>query len=101
MYEQRPKDRDLLVPAVQTHEQRLDRTPELVAGDVGFYSAQGEAEIKTWVLYGFRLPITPPRAPSAENTKSNLGSAKDKSGGPVARGQSVYSSGGTVSTLPL
>ena len=43
VYDQRPNDKDLLVPAVQLHEQRLDRAPELVAGDAGFYSAQGEA----------------------------------------------------------
>jgi IS5 family transposase len=41
VYDQRPNDKDLSVPAVQIHEQRLDRAPELVAGDAGFYSAQG------------------------------------------------------------
>jgi IS5 family transposase len=44
VYEQRPSDRDLLLPAVEIHEQRLDRVPELVAGDAGFYSAQGETQ---------------------------------------------------------
>jgi IS5 family transposase len=44
VYEQRPSDRDLLIPAVEVHEQRLDRVPELVAGDAGFYSAQGETK---------------------------------------------------------
>ncbi|HEY0724544.1 MAG TPA: ISNCY family transposase [Pyrinomonadaceae bacterium] len=44
VYEQRPSDRDLLVPALEIHEQRLDRVPELVAGDAGFYSAQGETQ---------------------------------------------------------
>jgi len=46
VYDQRPQDKDLLVPAVQLHEQRLDRAPELVAGDAGFYSAQGEATVQ-------------------------------------------------------
>jgi len=45
-YDQRPQDKDLLVPAVQLHEQRLDRAPELVAGDAGFYSAHGEATVQ-------------------------------------------------------
>jgi transposase, IS5 family len=44
VYEQRPSDRDLLIPAVEIHEQRLGRVPELVAGDAGFYSAQGESK---------------------------------------------------------
>jgi len=46
VYEQRPNDKDLLVPSVQSHEQRLGRVPEMVAGDAGFYSAQGEAELR-------------------------------------------------------
>jgi IS5 family transposase len=46
VYDERPNDKDLLVPAVQLHEQRLDRPPELVAGDAGFYSAHGEATIQ-------------------------------------------------------
>jgi transposase, IS5 family len=44
VYDQRPSDRDLLIPAVQMHQQRLDRVPELIAGDAGFYSAQGETK---------------------------------------------------------
>jgi IS5 family transposase len=46
VYDERPNDKDMLVPAVQLHEQRLDRPPELVAGDAGFYSAHGEATIQ-------------------------------------------------------
>jgi IS5 family transposase len=42
VYDQRPSDRDLLIPAVEMHQRRLDRAPDLVAGDAGFYSAQGE-----------------------------------------------------------
>lgn len=56
VYEQRPNDKDLLVPAVQTHERRLDRTPELVAGDAGFYSAQGEAEIRNMGVKRISIP---------------------------------------------
>jgi IS5 family transposase len=35
VYEQRPNDKDLLVPSVQIHQQRLGRVPEMVAGDAG------------------------------------------------------------------
>ncbi len=42
VYEKRPADSDLLVPAIEVHEQRLGRVPELAAADAGFYSAQGE-----------------------------------------------------------
>jgi IS5 family transposase len=33
VYEQRPSDKDLLVPAVEIHQQRLGRVPVMVAGD--------------------------------------------------------------------
>ena len=42
VYEKRPSDSALLVPAIEVHRQRLGRVPHLVAGDAGFYSAQGE-----------------------------------------------------------
>jgi IS5 family transposase len=56
VYDQPPNDKDLLVPAVQIHEQRLDRTPELVAGDAGFYSAQGEAELQKMGVKWVSIP---------------------------------------------
>ena len=43
VYSQRPSDSDLLIPAIETHEEQLGRTPRLVAADAGFYSAQNEA----------------------------------------------------------
>jgi IS5 family transposase len=42
VYEKRPSDSDLLVPAIEVHQQRLGCVPELVAADAGFYSARGE-----------------------------------------------------------
>jgi IS5 family transposase len=44
VYSQRPSDSDLLIPAIVEHQERLERTPRLVAGDAGFYSAKNEAE---------------------------------------------------------
>lgn len=43
VYSQRPSDSDLLIPAIETHEEQLGRTPRLVAADAGFYSAKNEA----------------------------------------------------------
>jgi IS5 family transposase len=43
VYEKRPDDRALLVPAIEVHEQRLGQTPRLVATDAGFHSAKNEA----------------------------------------------------------
>jgi transposase, IS5 family len=46
VYEQRPSDTDLLIPAIDAHEARLGRLPRLVAADAGFYSARNETEAK-------------------------------------------------------
>jgi IS5 family transposase len=46
VYDQRPSDTDLLIPAIETHEAALGRTPRLVAADAGFYSAKNEAAAK-------------------------------------------------------
>ena len=46
VFEKRPYDADLLVPAVQKHEEQFGRVPQLVAGDAGFYSADNEAELQ-------------------------------------------------------
>jgi len=46
VYDQRPSDTDLLIPAIATHEAVLGRTPRLVAADAGFYSAKNEAAAK-------------------------------------------------------
>jgi IS5 family transposase len=44
VYDQRPSDSDLLIPAIEMHERRMGRTPDLAAGDAGFYSAKHVAE---------------------------------------------------------
>src|SRR6202049_2108442 len=46
VYDQRPSDSDLLVPAIETHQEMLGRTPHLVAADAAFYSAKNEAAAK-------------------------------------------------------
>ncbi|MGH9670643.1 MAG: ISNCY family transposase [Terriglobales bacterium] len=42
VYAERPSDSELLVEAIQIHEERLGCVPELVAADAGFYSAENE-----------------------------------------------------------
>jgi IS5 family transposase len=46
VYAQRPNDSDLLVPAIETHQALLGRSPYLAAADVAFYSAKNEAAAK-------------------------------------------------------
>lgn len=46
VYQQRPSDSDLLIPAIESHQQKLGCAPHLVAADAGFYSASNEAVAK-------------------------------------------------------
>jgi len=46
VYDRRPNDCDLLIPAIQVHEARLGRPPRLLAADAAFYSARNEASAK-------------------------------------------------------
>ena len=43
VYETRPSDVDLLIPAIEAHAQSFGRVPRLVAGDAAFYSGTNEA----------------------------------------------------------
>lgn len=43
VYDKRPSDSDLLVPAIEEHQRRLGRVPRTAAADAGFYSARNEA----------------------------------------------------------
>jgi IS5 family transposase len=46
VYDKRPNDSDLLVPAIEIHQTTLGRAPHLVAADAGFYSGKNEAAAK-------------------------------------------------------
>jgi IS5 family transposase len=46
VYDQRPADSDVLVPAIEIHQQLTGRTPGIAAGDAGFYSAKNVARAK-------------------------------------------------------
>jgi transposase, IS5 family len=63
VYEQRPDDKALLVPAVSIHQQRLGRIPVMVAGDAGFYSAQGEAKISNMGVKRISIPNHSTKSP--------------------------------------
>lgn len=46
VYDQRPADSDVLIPAIEIHQQVTGRTPNIAAGDAGFYSAKNVAKAK-------------------------------------------------------
>jgi len=43
VYEERPSDSALLIPALEAHEQQLGRAPRLVTADAAFFSSSNEA----------------------------------------------------------
>jgi IS5 family transposase len=43
VYDERPSDAALLIPALDAHEQQLGRTPRRVTADAGFFSGPNEA----------------------------------------------------------
>jgi IS5 family transposase len=46
VYDQRPNDSDLLIPAIELHQAAIGRVPHLVAADAAFYSGKNEAAAK-------------------------------------------------------
>jgi IS5 family transposase len=42
VYDERPSDADLFIPALEAHRRQLGRAPRLAAADAGFYSAKNE-----------------------------------------------------------
>jgi IS5 family transposase len=46
VYDRRPNDADLLIPAIEVHQARLGRVPYLVAADAAFYSGKNETAAK-------------------------------------------------------
>src|SRR5580704_17216835 len=52
VYDDRPADQRLLIPAVEAHQRKLGRAPRLVAADAGYYSrANEEAAHEMGVAY--------------------------------------------------
>ena len=90
VYDRRPSDTELLIPAIEAHEAKLGRTPRLVAADARFYSARNEAAAKA---KGVKRVCIPNRS-----TKSaSAGSAMARNDVRDARDVSASSSGVTGS----
>ena len=97
VYDRRPSDGDLLIPAIEIHEAKLGRTPRLVAGDAAFYSRKNETAAKGEASSASTSPIAPPKAPRANASKRSAGSATARNGAPDARDASASSNAGTAS----
>jgi IS5 family transposase len=65
--EKRPSDSDLLAAAIEIHQQRLGRVPDLVAADAAFYSTAGE---KAAHQLGVKYVSVPNRSTQSKERKT-------------------------------
>src|ERR1700726_1428028 len=63
VYDRRPNDADLLIPAIESHQARLGRVPYLVAADAAFYSGKNEAAAKVKGVKRVCVPNRPTKSP--------------------------------------
>jgi IS5 family transposase len=83
VYDQPPRDSNLLIAAIEIHCTKLGRMPRLLAADAGFYSANNETAAKAMGVKHVCI---------REQRKRWFRTARD--GAPDARDASVWSSGG-------
>jgi len=63
VYDQKPSDSDLLIPAIQAHQMQTGRTPDLAAADAGFYSAKNVSQAEDM---GVKRVSVPNRSPKSQ-----------------------------------
>ncbi len=66
VYDERPNDVDLLIPALEVHRQRLGRVPRLATADAAFFSTKNEA---TAHALGVKRLSIPNRSTKSEERK--------------------------------
>ncbi len=64
VYDQKPSDSDLLIPAIQAHEKLMGRVPDLAAADAGFFSAKNEAEAQKMGVKRVSVPNRSSKSPA-------------------------------------
>ena len=97
VYDQRPSDSDVLIPAIEAHRRALVRTPHLVAADTAFYSGKNDAAAKVMGVKRVSIPNRSTKSPARNVSRRNGGSATGKNGARDAKGASASQSGDTVS----
>ena len=69
VYDQRPSDSDVLIPAIQAHQNALGRTPYLVAADAAFYSGKNDAEAKAMGVKRVSVPNRSTKSPARKRVQ--------------------------------
>jgi IS5 family transposase len=68
VYDQRPADSTLLLPALEQHVQQFGRVPERVAADPGFFSAANEAQAEEMGVQRVSIPSHATKSPAPQAT---------------------------------
>ena len=63
VYDRRPADSDLVVPAVELHTQQFGQAPKLVTADAGFFSAANEAAARELGVKRISMPNYSSKSP--------------------------------------
>jgi IS5 family transposase len=63
VFEQRPADQTLLLPALAVQQRKLGRVPQLLAGDAGFYSRANEEGAEAFGVKYVSIPNRSTRSP--------------------------------------
>jgi IS5 family transposase len=64
VYDHRPNDCDVLIPAIEAHQSALDRTPYLVAADAAFHSCKNHSEAKAMGVKRVSVPNRSTKSPA-------------------------------------
>jgi IS5 family transposase len=63
VYDERPSDAELLIPALEAHQRQLGRAPRLVSADAGFFSARNEAAAHAMGVKRVSIPNRSTKSP--------------------------------------
>ena len=100
--DQRPADSDLLIDAIDIHQQRLGRAPHLVAGGRRILLGGERAGCQgAGVSSGCAFPTVRPRALRNGANRKSAGSERVRNGAPAARAASASPNAGTASTAAV
>lgn len=64
VYDKKPSDSDLLIPSIEAHQTLMDRMPDLVAADAGFYSAKNVAKAEEMGVKRVSVPNRSTKSPA-------------------------------------
>jgi len=97
VYDKRPADSALLIPAIEQHQQRLGVVRAWPPATPDFSPPPTKRLRRSWESHKWRFPIWVPAVCSGESAKRSAGSAELRNGASVAKGASACSSGATDS----